>query len=72
MCKALTGAPKAPAVAPLPPEPAKVEKPAAMTQAADREKRKIRGGFGVQSTIATSGQGVTSGLQTAGKTLLGS
>lgn len=73
MCKALLGgAPKMPAPPPLPPEPAKVNKPQAASLAGDKEKRRIRAGFGVQSTIATSAMGVNSGLQTAGKTLLGS
>lgn len=71
MCKGLLGAPKTPAPPPLPPEPAKVNKPQATSLAGDKEKRRIRSGFGVQSTIATSGMGVTGGIQTAGKTLLG-
>lgn len=71
MCKAIMGGAPKMTPAPLPPEPAKVVTPQAAQQAGDKEKRRIKSGFGVQSTIATSGAGITSGIQTAGKTLLG-
>lgn len=71
MCKAIMGGAPKMTPAPLPPEPAKIQKPEAAALAGDKERRRIKSGFGVQSTIATSGAGVTAGIQTAGKTLLG-
>lgn len=71
MCKGIMGGAPKMTAPPLPPEPAKIQKPEAAQLAGDKEKRRIRSGFGVQSTIATSGLGVTGGIQTAGKTLLG-
>lgn len=71
MCGGLLGSKPTPPP-PLPAEPQKANKVDASAKAADKEKRRLRSGFGVQSTIATSPLGVTGTANTAGKTLLGS